>query len=249
MTPDDGQQLTRAQYRALKNKIDKADKTGSEVADGIQESKQPSNASQDNIARDVRHRKSAAFNRNASASNTQVFKREEDLDAPRKFSADMLNQALYEKERQQKSTAQSVKPTSVERETVNQNEWSNQDDHVVTTAKSTQARPDNQPFEETTTKKERLSFREMLFGPSEEIDDKTNEAIDTNAKYQENAYVTEKPIEDDGVKEGEILASDDQETKKEKHFFGATKIDRFLNIAIVLLTIGIIILTIIAFYV
>ena len=41
----------------------------------------------------------------------------------------------------------------------------------------------------------------------------------------------------------------DIESSKGKSFFGLTKIDRFLNIAIVLLTLGIIILTIIAFYV
>ncbi|MER2094712.1 MAG: hypothetical protein ABS893_04665, partial [Aerococcus urinaeequi] len=41
----------------------------------------------------------------------------------------------------------------------------------------------------------------------------------------------------------------DRESSKGKSFFGLTKIDRFLNIAIVLLTLGIIILTIIAFYV
>ncbi|MGY0835981.1 hypothetical protein ACW66K_00725 [Aerococcus urinaeequi] len=245
MTPDDEQQLTRAQYRALKNKKDKADKTGGEVTDGIQESKQPLNVNRDNTTRDVRHLKSAAFNRNASASDRKVFKREEDLDAPRKFSADMLNQALYEKERQQ---TQSVKPASVGRETVDQSQWSTPDDHVITTAKSMQDHSDKHPVKETATKKDWLSFKERLFGPSEEIDEKTNEEISTKTKYQENAYVTEKPM-DDGVKDGDILVSVDQEAKKERHFFGATKIDRFLNITIVLLTIGVIVLTIIAFYV
>ncbi len=36
MTPDEEPQLTRAQYRALKNKIDHTNKTVSEVADEIQ---------------------------------------------------------------------------------------------------------------------------------------------------------------------------------------------------------------------
>ena len=97
MTPDEEPQLTRAQYRALKNKIDHTNKTVSEVADEIQESKRPSQSTTYDGPRDARHKKAATFNRDATAGNTQVFKRDEDFDAPRKFSADMVNQALMKR--------------------------------------------------------------------------------------------------------------------------------------------------------
>ncbi|MEY8370770.1 hypothetical protein AAK938_04385 [Aerococcaceae bacterium 50-4] len=256
MTPDEEPRLTRAQYRALKNKIDHADKTGSEVASDIQEHRRPSQSSQDLKNRNARHRKSPAFNRPATGERTQVFKREEDLDAPRKFSADMLNQALYENkdQRVQKkpSSKAAVNQSSAQSKAIEEaNDWKTKDDHVVATAKS--AAPvanTDQISEENTDKKKRRSFKERLFGPSNKEDvssptDETNE-FDHQKK---TGYVASTDV--DLTQDQASVQRNGEETSvnKGKSFFGAAKIDRFLNIAIVLLTIGIIILTIIAFYV
>ena len=280
MTPDEEPQLTRAQYRALKNKIDHTDKTVSEVADEIQESKRPSQSTTYDAPRDARHKKSATFNRDATAGNTQVFKRDEDFDAPRKFSADMLNQALYEKKSQQAKARQSDRASRPERPMTNrtnpnfsptsqrptdqnstgQGAWTNQDDHVVTAARTSTPLAEEPSVEETTKEnKKRLSFRERLFGPSKEEveaerDDETlvddNEEIDQS----QQAFVGTVNAEANqfGQNSGQVDADGKQadiESSKGKSFFGLTKIDRFLNIAILLLTLGIIILTIIAFYV
>lgn len=280
MTPDEEPQLTRAQYRALKNKIDHTNKTVSEVADEIQESKRPSQSTTYDAPRDARHKKSATFNRDATAGNTQVFKRDEDFDAPRKFSADMLNQALYEKKSQQAKARQSDRASRPERPMTNrtnpnfsptsqrptdqnstgQGAWTNQDDHVVTAARTSTPLAEEPSVEETTKEnKKRLSFRERLFGPSKEEveaerDDETlvddNEEIDQS----QQAFVGTVNAEANqfGQNSGQVDADGKQvdiESSKGKSFFGLTKIDRFLNIAIVLLTLGIIILTIIAFYV
>ena len=280
MTPDEEPQLTRAQYRALKNKIDHTDKTVSEVADEIQESKRPSQSTTYDAPRDARHKKSATINRDATAGNTQVFKRDEDFDAPRKFSADMLNQALYEKKSQQAKARQSDRASRPERPMTNrtnpnfsptsqrptdqnstgQGAWTNQDDHVVTAARTSTPLAEEPSVEETTKgNKKRLSFRERLFGPSKEEveaerDDETlvddNEEIDQS----QQAFVGTVNAEANqfGQNSGQVDADGKQadiESSKGKSFFGLTKIDRFLNIAILLLTLGIIILTIIAFYV
>ncbi|MDT2761195.1 hypothetical protein [Aerococcus urinaeequi] len=280
MTPDEEPQLTRAQYRALKNKIDHTNKTVSEVADEIQESKRPSQSTTYDAPRDARHKKSATFNRDATAGNTQVFKRDEDFDAPRKFSADMLNQALYEKKSQQAKARQSDRASRPERPMTNrtnpnfsptsqrptdqnstgQGAWTNQDDHVVTAARTSTPLAEEPSVEETTKEnKKRLSFRERLFGPSKEEveaerDDETlvddNEEIDQS----QQAFVGTVNAEANqfGQNSGQVDADGKQadiESSKGKSFFGLTKIDRFLNIAILLLTLGIIILTIIAFYV
>ncbi|MGH2118377.1 hypothetical protein [Aerococcus sp. L_32] len=285
MTPDEEPQLTRAQYRALKNKIDHTDKTVSEVADEIQESKRPSQSTTYDAPRDARHKKSATFNQDATAGNTQVFKRDEDFDAPRKFSADMLNQALYEKKSQQAKDRQSDRASRPERPMTNrknpnfsptsqrptdqnstgQGAWTNQDDHVVTAARTSTPLAEEPSVEETTKEnKKRLSFRERLFGPSEreledERDDETlvddNEGIDQSQQVffgTGNAEANPDKANQFGQHAGQLDADAkqaDRESRKGKSFFGLTKIDRFLNIAIVLLTLGIIILTIIAFYV
>lgn len=285
MTPDEEPQLTRAQYRALKNKIDHTDKTVSEVADEIQESKRPSQSTTYDAPRDARHKKSATFNRDATAGNTQVFKRDEDFDAPRKFSADMLNQALYEKKSQHAKARQSDRASRPERPMTNrtnpnfsptsqrptdqnstgQGAWTNQDDHVVTAARTSTPLAEEPSVEETTKEnKKRLSFRERLFGPSKEEveaerDDETlvddNEEIDQSQQAfvgTVNAEVNPDKGNQFGQNSGQVDADGKQadiESSKGKSFFGLTKIDRFLNIAIVLLTLGIIILTIIAFYV
>lgn len=285
MTPDEEPQLTRAQYRALKNKIDHTDKTVSEVADEIQESKRPSQSTTYDAPRDARHKKSATFNRDATAGNTQVFKRDEDFDAPRKFSADMLNQALYEKKSQQAKARQSDRASRPERPMTNrknpnfsptsqrptdqnstgQGAWTNQDDHVVTAARTSTPLAEEPSVEETTKgNKKRLSFRERLFGPSKEEveaerDDETlvddNEEIDQSQQAfvgTVNAETNPDKANQFGQNSGQVDADGKQvdiESSKGKSFFGLTKIDRFLNIAIVLLTLGIIILTIIAFYV
>ena len=280
MTPDEEPQLTRAQYRALKNKIDHTNKTVSEVADEIQESKRPSQSTTYDAPRDARHKKSATINRDATAGNTQVFKRDEDFDAPRKFSADMLNQALYEKKSQQAKARQSDRASRPERPMTNrtnpnfsptsqrptdqnstgQGAWTNQDDHVVTAARTSTPLAEEPSVEETTKEnKKRLSFRERLFGPSKEEveaerDDETlvddNEEIDQS----QQAFVGTVNAEANqfGQNSGQVDADGKQadiESSKGKSFVGLTKIDRFLNIAILLLTLGIIILTIIAFYV
>ena len=285
MTPDEEPQLTRAQYRALKNKIDHTNKTVSEVADEIQESKRPSQSTTYDAPRDARHKKSATFNRDVTVGNTQVFKRDEDFDAPRKFSADMVNQALYEKKSQQAKASQSDRASRPERPNTNritpnssttsqrttdrnsadQGEWTNQDDHVVTAARTSTPLAE-EPSVEVTTKenKKRLSFRERLFGPSKEEaeaerDDETlvdnNEGIDQS---QQAFFGTGNAEANPGIanqfgQHADQLDVDakqaDRESSKGKIFFGPAKIDRFLNIAIVLLTLGIIILTIIAFYV
>lgn len=285
MTPDEEPQLTRAQYRALKNKIDHTDKTVSEVADEIQESKRPSQSTTYDAPRDARHKKSATVNRDATAGNTQVFKRDEDFDAPRKFSADMLNQALYEKKSQQAKARQSDRASRPERPMTNrtnpnfsptsqkptdqnstgQGAWTNQDDHVVTAARTSTPLAEEPSVEETTKEnKKRLSFRERLFGPSKEEveaerDDETlvddNEGIDQSQQVffgTENAEANPNKANQFGQHADQVDADGKQankESSKGKSFFGPTKIDRFLNIAIVLLTLGIIILTIIAFYV
>lgn len=285
MTPDEEPQLTRAQYRALKNKIDHTNKTVSEVADEIQESKRPSQSTTYDAPRDARHKKSATFNRDVTVGNTQVFKRDEDFDAPRKFSADMVNQALYEKKSQQAKARQSDRASRPERSNTNritpnssttsqrttdrnsadQGEWTNQDDHVVTAARTSTPLAEEPSVEETTKEnKKRLSFRERLFGPSKEEaeaerDDETlvdnNEGIDQS---QQAFFGTGNAEANPGIanqfgQHADQLDVDakqaDRESSKGKIFFGPAKIDRFLNIAIVLLTLGIIILTIIAFYV
>ncbi|MFV8239492.1 hypothetical protein ACNNM0_01750 [Aerococcus viridans] len=285
MTPDEEPQLTRAQYRALKNKIDHTNKTVSEVADEIQESKRPSQSTTYDAPRDARHKKSATFNRDVTVGNTQVFKRDEDFDAPRKFSADMVNQALYEKKSQQAKASQSDRASRPERSNTNritpnssttsqrttdrnsadQGEWTNQDDHVVTAARTSTPLAEEPSVEETTKEnKKRLSFRERLFGPSKEEaeaerDDETlvdnNEGIDQS---QQAFFGTGNAEANPGIanqfgQHADQLDVDakqaDRESSKGKIFFGPAKIDRFLNIAIVLLTLGIIILTIIAFYV
>ena len=285
MSPDEEPQLTRAQYRALKNKIDHTNKTVSEVADEIQESKRPSQSTTYDAPRDARHKKSATFNQDATAGNTQVFKRDEDLDAPRKFSADMLNQALYEKKSQHAKARQSDRASRPERPMTNrtnsnfsptsqrptdqnstgQGAWTNQDDHVVTAARTSTPLAEEPSVEETTKEnKKRLSFRERLFGPSKEEaeaerDDETlvdnNEGIDQSQQAffgTGNAEANPDKGNQFGQNSGQVDADGKQadiESSKGKSFFGPTKIDRFLNIAIVLLTLGIIILTIIAFYV
>ena len=280
MTPDEEPQLTRAQYRALKNKIDHTNKTVSEVADEIQESKRPSQSTTYDAPRDARHKKSATFNRDATAGNTQVFKRDEDFDAPRKFSADMLNQALYEKKSQQAKARQSDRASRPERPMTNrtnsnfsptsqrptnqnstgQGAWTNQDDHVVTAARTSTPLAEEPSVEETTKgNKKRLSFRERLFGPSEEeVEDERDEEtlVDDNegSDQSKQAFFGAGNAEANqfGQNSGQVDADGKQankESSKGKSFFGLTKIDRFLNIAIVLLTLGIIILTIIAFYV
>lgn len=285
MTPDEEPQLTRAQYRALKNKIDHTDKTVSEVADEIQESKRPSQSTTYDAPRDARHKKSATFNRDATAGNTQVFKRDEDFDAPRKFSADMLNQALYEKKSQQAKARQSDRASRPERPMTNrtnsnfsptsqrptnqnstgQGAWTNQDDHVVTAARTSTPLAEEPSVEETTKgNKKRLSFRERLFGPSEEeVEDERDEEtlVDDNEGSDQskqaffgagNAEANPDKANQFGQHADQVDADGKQankESSKGKSFFGLTKIDRFLNIAIVLLTLGIIILTIIAFYV
>lgn len=285
MTPDEEPQLTRAQYRALKNKIDHADKTGSKVADEIQESKRPTQSTIYDAARDARHKKSATFNRDATVGNTQVFKRDEDFDAPRKFSADMLNQALYEKKSQEAKASQSDRASRPERPNTNrrdpnssttsqrrtarnsasQGDWTNQDDHVVTAARTATPLAEEPSVEETTKEnKKRLSFRERLFGPSEEEvgterDDETlvddNEGSDQSQQAfvgTVNAEANPDKANQFGQNSGQVDANGkqvDKESSKGKSFFGPTKIDRFLNISIVLLTLGVIILTIIAFYV
>ncbi|MER2146103.1 MAG: hypothetical protein ABS895_00425 [Aerococcus urinaeequi] len=285
MTPDEEPQLTRAQYRALKNKIDHTDKTVSEVADEIQESKRPSQSTTYDAPRNARHKKTATFNRDATAGNTQVFKRDEDFDAPRKFSADMLNQALYEKKSQQAKARQSDRASRPERPNTNritpnssttsqgptdqnsagQGDWANQDDHVVTAARTSMPLAEEPSVEETTKEnKKRLSFRERLFGPSEqevenERDEETlvdnNEGIDQSQQAffgAGNAEANPDKANQFGQHADQLDADGkqaDRESRKGKSFFGLTKIDRFLNIAIVLLTLGIIILTIIAFYV
>ncbi|MER2292315.1 MAG: hypothetical protein ABS875_00585 [Aerococcus urinaeequi] len=285
MTPDEEPQLTRAQYRALKNKIDHTDKTVSEVADEIQESKRPSQSTTYDAPRDARHKKSATFNRDATAGNTQVFKRDEDFDAPRKFSADMLNQALYEKKSQQAKARQSDRASRPERPNTNritpnssttsqgptdqnsagQGDWANQDDHVVTAARTSMPLAE-EPSVEVTTKenRKRLSFRERLFGPSEqEVENERDEEtlVDNNEGSDQskqaffgagNAEANPDKANQFGQHADQLDADGkqaDRESRKGKSFFGLTKIDRFLNIAIVLLTLGIIILTIIAFYV
>lgn len=285
MTPDEEPQLTRAQYRALKNKIDHADKTGSEVADEIQESKQPSHSTTYDTARDARHKKLATFNRDVTVANTQVFKRDEDFDAPRKFSADMVNQALYEKKSQEAKARQSDRASRPERPNTNritpnssttsqrrtdrnsagQGDWANQDDHVMTAARTSTPLAEEPSVEVTTKeKRKRLSFRERLFGPSEEeVEDERDEEIlvdDNEGSDQSqqafvgtgNAEANPDKANQFGQHAGQLDADAkqaDRESRKGKTFLGPTKIDRFLNIAIVLLTIGIIILTIIAFYV
>lgn len=285
MTPDEEPQLTRAQYRALKNKIDHTDKTVSEVADEIQESKRPSQSTTYDAPRDARHKKSATFNRDATAGNTQVFKRDEDFDAPRKFSADMLNQALYEKKSQQAKARQSDRASRPERPMTNrtnsnfsptsqrptnqnstgQGAWTNQDDHVVTAARTSTPLAEEPSVEETTKgNKKRLSFRERLFGPSEqEVENERDEEtlVDNNEGSDQskqaffgagNAEANPDKANQFGQHADQVDADGKQankESSKGKSFFGLTKIDRFLNIAIVLLTLGIIILTIIAFYV
>lgn len=285
MTPDEEPQLTRAQYRALKNKIDHTNKTVSEVADEIQESKRPSQSTTYDAPRDARHKKSATFNRDVTVGNTQVFKRDEDFDAPRKFSADMVNQALYEKKSQQAKVSQSDRASRPERSNTNritpnssttsqrttdrnsadQGEWTNQDDHVVTAARTSTPLAEEPSVEETTKEnKKRLSFRERLFGPSKEEaeaerDDETlvdnNEGIDQS---QQAFFGTGNAEANPGIanqfgQHADQLDVDakqaDRESRKGKSFFRPTKIDRFLNIAIILLTLGSIILTIIAFYV
>lgn len=286
MTPDEEPQLTRAQYRALKNKIDHANKTGSEIADEIQENKRPGESTTYNTSRDARHKKSAAFNHDATSGNTQVFKQEEDFDAPRKFSADMLNQALYEKKRQEakasrgkSSSADQVsrpeRPNSNrlnpnssatnqgpnDRNYAGQSDWTNQDDHVVTAARTSTPLAEEPLVAETTKEnKKRLSFRQRLFGPSEEVleaerdDDilaNDNEGIgQSQPAFVGTSYAEANPEKANqfGQHTGQVDA-DGKEASKGKSFFGPTKIDRFLNIAIVLLTLGIIILTVIAFYV
>ena len=285
MTPDEEPQLTRAQYRALKNKIDHTDKTVSEVADEIQESKRPSQSTTYDAPRDARHKKSATINRDATAGNTQVFKRDEDFDAPRKFSADMLNQALYEKKSQQAKARQSDRASRPERPMTNrtnsnfsptsqrptnqnstgQGAWTNQDDHVVTAARTSTPLAEEPSVEETTKgNKKRLSFRERLFGPSEEeVEDERDEEtlVDDNEGSDQskqaffgagNAEANPDKANQFGQHADQVDADGKQankESSKGKSFFGLTKIDRFLNIAILLLTLGIIILTIIAFYV
>src|SRR5699024_10110 len=285
MTPDEEPQLTRAQYRALKNKIDHTDKTVSEVADEIQESKRPSQSTTYEAPRDARHKKSATINRDATAGNTQVFKRDEDFDAPRKFSADMLNQALYEKKSQQAKARQSDRASRPERPMTNrtnsnfsptsqrptnqnstgQGAWTNQDDHVVTAARTSTPLAEEPSVEETTKgNKKRLSFRERLFGPSEEeVEDERDEEtlVDDNEGSDQskqaffgagNAEANPDKANQFGQHADQVDADGKQankESSKGKSFFGLTKIDRFLHIAIVLLTLGIIILTIIAFYV
>ncbi|MCY7730417.1 hypothetical protein MHY86_01620 [Aerococcus urinaeequi] len=285
MTPDEEPQLTRAQYRALKNKIDHTDKTVSEVADEIQESKRPSQSTTYDAPRDARHKKSATINRDATAGNTQVFKRDEDFDAPRKFSADMLNQALYEKKSQQAKARQSDRASRPERPMTNrtnsnfsptsqrptnqnstgQGAWTNQDDHVVTAARTSTPLAEEPSVEETTKEnRKRLSFRERLFGPSEEeVEDERDEEtlVDDNEGSDQskqaffgagNAEANPDKANQFGQHADQVDADGKQankESSKGKSFFGLTKIDRFLNIAIVLLTLGIIILTIIAFYV
>lgn len=285
MTPDEESQLTRAQYRALKNKIDHTDKMVSEAADEIQESKRPSQSTTYKAARDARHKKSATFNRDATAGNTQVFKRDEDFDAPRKFSADMLNQALYEKKSQQVKARQSDRASRPERPNTNritpnssttsqrptdqnsacQGDWANQDDHVVTAARMSTPLAE-EPSVEVTTKenRKRLSFRERLFGPSEqEVEDERDEEtlVDDNEGSDQskqaffgagNAEANSDKANQFGQHADQVDADGKQankESRKGKSIFGPTKIDRFLNIAIVLLALGIIILTIIAFYV
>ncbi|GMR69677.1 hypothetical protein NUITMVRA1_03530 [Aerococcus viridans] len=294
MTPDEEPQLTRAQYRALKNKIDHANKTGSEIADEIQENKRPGESTTYNTSRDARHKKSAAFNHDATSGNTQVFKQEEDFDAPRKFSADMLNQALYEKKRQEakasrgkSSSADQVsrpeRPNSNrlnpnssatnqgpnDRNYAGQGDWPNQDDHVVTAARTSTPLAEEPLIAEATKEatkknKKRLSFRQRLFSSSEDVleaerdvdilvDD--NEGIDQSQQAfvgTSYAEANSDKANQFGQHAGQVDADGkqaDKEASKGKSFFGATKIDRFLNIAIVLLTLGIIILTVIAFYV
>lgn len=290
MTPDEEPQLTRAQYRALKNKIDHTDKTVSEVADEIQESKRPSQSTTYDAPHDARHKRSAAFNHDATSDNTQVFRRDEDFDAPRKFSADMLNQALYEKKRQEAKASRGksssadrasrperpnpnrLDPNSsvtnqgpIDRNYTGQGDWTNQDDHVVTAARTSMPLAE-EPLvaEHTKENKKRLSFRQRLFGPSEEVleaergdgilvDD--NEGIDQSQQVSvDTSYAEANPDKANQFAQhaGQVDADSkqaDKEASKVKSFFGATKIDRFLNIAIVLLTLGIIILTVIAFYV
>lgn len=285
MTPDEEPQLTRAQYRALKNKIDQTDKTVSEVADEIQESKRPSQSTTYDTSRDARHKKSSAFNHDATDGSTQVFKRDEDFDAPRKFSADMLNQALYEKKSQQAKARKSDRASRPERPNTNritpnssttsqrptdqnsagQGDWANQDDHVVTAARTSTPLAE-EPSVEVTTKenRKRLSFKERLFGHSEqEVEDERDEEtlVDDNEGSDQskqaffgagNAEANPGKANQFGQHAGQVDADGKQagkEASKGKLFFGPTKIDRFLNIAIVLLTLGIIILTVIAFYV
>ena len=270
MTPDEEPQLTRAQYRALKNKIDHTDKTVSEVADEIQESKRPSQSTTYDAPRDARHKKSATINRDATAGNTQVFKRDEDFDAPRKFSADMLNQALYEKKSQQAKARQSDRASRPERPMTNrtnsnfsptsqrptnqnstgQGAWTNQDDHVVTAARTSTPLAEEPSVEETTKgNKKRLSFRERLFGPSEEeVEDERDEEtlVDDNEGSDQskqaffgagNAEANPDKANQFGQHADQVDADGKQankESSKGKSFFGLTKIDRFLNIAIVL---------------
>ncbi|MGH2103272.1 hypothetical protein ACRCJN_11110, partial [Aerococcus urinaeequi] len=231
-----------------------------------------------------------AFNRDATVGNTQVFKRDEDFYAPRKFSADMLNQALYEKKRQEakasrgksSSAGQASRPERPntnrldpnssatnqgpnDRNYAGQGDWTNQDDHVVTAARASTPLAEEPLVAETTKEnKKRLSFRQRLFGPSEEVleaerdDDilvNDNEEIDQSQQaFIGQSYAEANPDKADqfGQHAGQVDADGKQankEANKGKSFFGPTKIDRFLNIAIVLLTLGIIILTVIAFYV
>ncbi|RPA60812.1 hypothetical protein EF384_03695 [Aerococcus agrisoli] len=180
----DEPQLTRAQYRALKNKIDKGDKTGTQVASQIAEKPTPQAPKQTDL------------------DATQLFKRDEDLDAPRKFSADFLR------------AAQSQTPEVEEA--------------VVEEAPKAEKKAG---FAE---KMRMSSWKEKLF--DEESDQIDDQEIDQPLATEVEEVAPSREVNEDAK-------------KKWTFTLGTTKVDRFLNISIILLVIGIIILTAVAFYI
>lgn len=199
MATKEEERLTRAQYRALKNKIDHADKSVKNEAQKIADNNQTKQNASKQTDRDIRHQTNATYDQvSKDHETTQLFKREEDLDAPRKFSASFLNEAIAEKETKQAKVGPEQNPSRQEPERTSQ---------------------------EAST--EKPSFQERLFGKG-----KSNTAQSNVENEVDNSATVET----------------EEASRESKPLFGPTKIDRFLNIAIILLTIGIIILTVIAFY-
>jgi len=179
----DEPQLTRAQYRALKNKINHADQTGTQVASQIAE-KAPKPVS-----------------KQTDLDATQLFKRDEDLDAPRKFSADFLR---------------SIEPETPRDETIKVEDMK-EDKKTGLAAKMRMS-----------------SWKEKLF------DEETSQVANP---------VADQPLAAKSEVETPSREADEDAKKKWTFTLGTTKVDRFLSISIILLLIGIIILTAVAFYI
>ncbi len=206
----DESKLTRAQYRALKSKQNrKQNKNADHPNQSVEDSELGKHQYDQNTGKKPAV-KTDKSDQTSHYNKTQVFKRTEDLDAPRKFSADFLNQEITNKAKQAEERDARLEEIGHQQKTTIRN--SQVDD---------QSKPIN-------LAKQKPSLKERFF------DKKDKASTSSELEDATDTFTSDRPTE--------------KENKVKKPLFGTTKIDRFLNISIILLTIGIIILTIIAFY-